>query len=737
MSIFDRWRKSYETKFSLAIFITVALMIEAIIGIQYLYAQKSIRKEMKHRAQTELKVKSLEIQGVLNAIEVAVKNQAWNVERLLAYPDSMYNVAERLVTQDDLIIGVGVPFIPNYYPSKGYWYEPYVRDEGTGDIEKQQLGGKNHDYTKSDFFDVPLKGDSAYWSEPYLDNDGARTMVITYSYPIHDKNGKVVAVLGTDVSLDWLGELMDASPAYPSSTNMILSRTGQVMACPVESLVMRGTIMEVTAHMKDTTVRNLNKRMLSGYMGNATITNNEGEKQYVFYAPIKGTNGWSMAVTCSDKEIYKGLSKMRHNLQLMSLLGFLLLLYIITRTVKNFNHVQEVNKEKERIDSELHIANGIQMGMLPTSFVFTPARNDVDIYGSLVPAKAVGGDLYDFFIRDEKLFFCIGDVSGKGVPAALVMAVIRSSFRTSAMMESTPDRILSRINDSVSDINDENMFATLLVGTLDLPTGRLHYSNAGHCPPLLIGSGVGYLPVDANIPVGLLKGWRYNAQYVMVDPETTLFLYTDGLTEAEKEDYEQFGKDRMFSTAEKLLMEGHNSPKQTIVKMTEAVNSFVGDNEKSDDLTMLAIQYTKKALEIHMECHLTLENNLDSIPQLNEFVDGISEELGFDMSTTMKLNLAIEEAVVNIINYAYPAGTKGFVNIDASSNDMRLKFVITDEGTPFDPTTRKEVDTTLPVEERPIGGLGILLVRKLMDSINYERIDGKNVLTLRKNLIKD
>ena len=167
------------------------------------------------------------------------------------------------------------------------------------------------------------------------------------------------------------------------------------------------------------------------------------------------------------------------------------------------------------------------------------------------------------------------------------------------------------------------------------------------------------------------------------------------------------------------------------------MNSFVGDNEKSDDLTMLAIQYTKEALEIQMERHLTLENNLDSIPQLNEFVDGISEELGFDMSTTMKLNLAIEEAVVNIINYAYPEGTKGFVNIDASSNDVRLKFVITDEGTPFDPTTRKEVDTTLPVEERPIGGLGILLVRKLMDSINYERIDGKNVLTLRKNLIKD
>ena len=731
------WKKSSNAKFSLAILITVALMVQAIIGIQYWYVQKNIRKEMNHRAQSELKVKSLEIQNILNAVEVAVKNQAWDAEFLIDKPDSMYSVVQRLVLQNEQIIGVGVSFVPNYYPSKGYWYEPYVGERNDGTLERIQLGSAKHDYTKKDFYTIPIQGDSAYWSEPYMDKEGAKAMVITYSYPIHDKTGKLVGVMGADVSLDWLAEIINASPAYPSSTNIIISRTGQLIACPVESLVMSRTIQDITSDMKDTTIRDVNNQMLSGNSGNTAITDNKGEKHYIFYAPIKGATGWSMAVTCPDKEIYRGLSNMSNNMQLLGLIGFLLLLYVIARTVRNFNHMQEVSNEKERIDRELMIANGIQMGMLPKSYDILPQRDDIDIYGILVPAKEVGGDLYDFYIRDEKLFFCIGDVSGKGIPAAMVMAVIRSSFRTSSMMESKPETILSQINDSLTEMNEENMFATLFVGALDLPTGRLHYSNAGHCPPLLIGIDVGYLPLDANIPVGLMKGWRYTPQEIIIYPQTTLFLYTDGLTEAERNDNELFGKDRMMARARSLTDKEQHSPQYTIEQMTYAVNSFIDNNERSDDLTMLAIQYTKENHEVRMERHITMDNDLSSITLLNEFVDEIAGEMNLDMSTTMKLNLAIEEAVANVINYAYPKGTHGTVSIDALSSDKRMKFVITDEGVPFDPTTSKEIDPTLPVEDRPIGGLGIMLVRNLMDSINYERTNGKNVLTLRKNFNED
>ena len=168
--------------------------------------------------------------------------------------------------------------------------------------------------------------------------------------------------------------------------------------------------------------------------------------------------------------------------------------------------------------------------------------------------------------------------------------------------------------------------------------------------------------------------------------------------------------------------------------MFEAVNAYVGEVVQSDDLTLMAIRYSRQQLDARLHCDITLECNIDEVPKLADFVDSVCFALNLSPSLTMQMNLAIEEAVVNVINYAYPAGSPGKVNVEATANDQKLKFVITDTGKPFDPTTRGEVDTSLPVEERNIGGLGIHLIRKYMDSINYEREDGKNILTLRKQL---
>jgi sigma-B regulation protein RsbU (phosphoserine phosphatase) len=380
------------------------------------------------------------------------------------------------------------------------------------------------------------------------------------------------------------------------------------------------------------------------------------------------------------------------------------------------------------------------MSMLPKIFPPYPDRNDIDIYGELTPAKSMGGDLFDFYIRDEKLFFCIGDVSGKGVPASLVMAVTRAQFRTVSAHEATPDRIVTTINDAMAEGNDSLMFVTLLVGVLDLPTGRLRYCNAGHDAPLLVRYNntiqVSTLPCDSNIPVGVMPGWKYNTQEAIIKPFTTIFLFTDGLTEAENCDHKQFGMNRVMAQVNSIQAQGSCAPHAIIEQMKQAVHDFVGDAEQSDDLTMLAFQYTKQQLDVRYQNHLTLPNDVQTVPQLSAFVDEVCETAGYDMSTTLKINLAIEEAVVNVMNYAYPNGVKGNVDIDAQINDVRLKFVISDSGTPFDPTAKAEVDTTLSAEERGIGGLGIHLIRQIMDTINYERVDGKNVLTLRKNLTK-
>jgi sigma-B regulation protein RsbU (phosphoserine phosphatase) len=290
-----------------------------------------------------------------------------------------------------------------------------------------------------------------------------------------------------------------------------------------------------------------------------------------------------------------------------------------------------------------------------------------------------------------------------------------------------------RMNNAMADNNESDMFVTLFLGVLDLPTGRLRYCNAGHNSPLLKGEQrIGLLPCHPNIPLGVTTEWKFDHQETTIDLGTTIFLYTDGLTEAENTVHEQFEEKRMIDVAQ----EASHEPKVLIEQMISAVRQFVGNAVQSDDLTMLAIQYTKPLeKDMKLQRSITLPNDIEEVPQLAAFVDEVCEIAGFDMSTTMSINLALEEAVVNVMSYAYPAGTVGNVNIEAVANDNRLKFIISDWGTPFDPTAEKEVDTTLSAEERPIGGLGIHLVRQIMDSINYERIDGKNVLTLRKKLV--
>lgn len=588
------WLKFLRSKSSLAILITAAVLIELTAAIQYWYARKGIREEVEQRAKSELKVVNLEIQNILTAVEVAVKNHAWEAEQMLAQPDSMYGVLQRLAVQNEQMIGAGITFIPNYYAQKGYWFEPYVRAEKGKPAVVSQIGGENHDYTQSEFFTVPMKSGEPYWSDPYLDKDGARDIVTTYAYPLHDKTGRVVAILGADVSLDWLDGLINASHIYPSSYNMLISRTGQLMVCPEESLVMRHTIQDVTAGMKDTTVQSINQNMMNGLSGQTSVKDDKGQKNYVFYSPIKGNTGWSMAVVCSDKEIFRGLRQVGFNLLLLMLAGLALMGFIIARSVRNFNKLQAINAEKERIGSELRIANRIQMGMLPKIFPPYPDRNDVEIFASLLPAKEVGGDLYDFYIRDEQLFFCIGDVSGKGVPASLVMAVSRSLFRTVSGHETNPSQIVQHMNEAMTDMNETNMFVTLFVGVLDLTNGQLLYCNAGHCQPLLIGSEMEALSSEPNIPVGVLGDWNYTTEKIVIKPQTAIFLYTDGLTEAKNAESDMFGNKRVLSVAERLTKDDSIMPEQIIHRMSEAVEGFVNGYEQSDDLTMLTIKYTAK-----------------------------------------------------------------------------------------------------------------------------------------------
>ena len=270
----------------------------------------------------------------------------------------------------------------------------------------------------------------------------------------------------------------------------------------------------------------------------------------------------------------------------------------ISQLRDSFGHMQQsltqyidqlktTTAQKAAMESELSIACDIQLSMVPTEF---PQRSDVEIYASMTPAKAVGGDLYDFFVRDNELVFCIGDVSGKGVPAALFMMMTKSLFRAYAANETMPERIVSQMNRDLVENNDTCMFVTLFVGILDLTSGLLRYCNAGHEAPVVIHKGTSLLPVDRTHPVGVYDDTTYQMQTVVLEPESTLFLYTDGLNEAMIDDYKMFGEKRIIEEADRAIQASQLSPKALIDRMTQAVHAFVGDIEQSDDLTMMAIR---------------------------------------------------------------------------------------------------------------------------------------------------
>jgi len=722
-----------SARIGLILIFIAALTLEATSITQYIFSQKGIREEASMRAESQMETTKARIMDIINQAEAAVRNSVWIAQWCLEVPDSMGRVTERIVKDNPVVVGSTVAFVPGY-DKKHNLFAPYsYREEGTGTIKLKTLATREYDYPSQEWFTKPLELDAGYWSEPYVDDGGGDMLMTTYSLPLRDANGNVAAVITADISLDWLNELVGNVSVYPNAFSVLLSRSGQVMVCPVETLVMNTNIQDIQATSDNESFKDLVNSMLSGKYGNIRITD-RGITSQVYFSPVERT-GWSMSIVIPESEIYAGIRRIGMIVKLLQILGIVMLVLILRSVAKRQQQYQKLNEQKERIQGELQIASAIQMAMIPKIYPPFPDRDDIDVFGRLTPAKEVGGDLFDFFIRDEKLFFCIGDVSGKGVPASLYMMVTKALFRTISAHEAQPNKIVSNLNDVMSEDNESNMFVTLFLGVLDLPTGRLHYCNAGHDAPFLIGNtGAGMLPVDSNLPVGVMPKWKFSQQETIIDPDTSIFLYTDGLTEAENISHGQFEMDRVRELALKLQKEHAFSPTLIIDRMTDAVHTFVGEADQSDDLTMLAIQYTKHHEEIVYQRSLTLTNDLSRIPRLNSFIDEVCEANGFDKPTTMQLNLAIEEAVVNVMNYAYPEGTKGDITIEASSDGKEMKFSITDTGKTFDPTAKPEVDITLSAEDRAIGGLGIHLIRQITDRINYERTSGHNILTLIKKL---
>ena len=586
------------------------------------------------------------IESMLRTVQIAAANNRAEVERNLESPEQVFAALEREILVNEKFIGCFAAFEPDYFESQGRWFEAYVYHADSTRLEHKQIGSPSHDYFNGAWYEKGLsldRQDDGYLTAPYFDNSVDSSMYCSYVLPIVDRQGRKVGVYGVDLQYLWVNSVIGEVEENVKSEFLdesLQDSDGNIFFS-VQIIDSKGNRI-IGSDTLDLTILNAEQDEVLGKIGMKDL---KGTPYYINFKPLASTD-WTVAVIQHRKLVFKWGGILALFIVICMGVGGIVIFFFTSRSIRratnplgflsestqevakgNFDaplptfkgndevaqlrdsfgtmqqslkqYVEELKAStaaKATMMSELSVAHNIQMQMLPKTFPAFPDRRDIELYASLTPAKAVGGDLYDFFIRDEKLFFCIGDVSGKGVPASLVMAVSRTLFRNISAHTDEPSHIVETMNVNICEGNDSCMFVTLFVGVFDLHTGRLRYCNAGHEPPIVIGQTAEPLPVNRILPVGLMEDTPYLTQETVMEPHTTLLLYTDGLNEAMDADYNQFGEDRIHSELDRAIRDCQLSPEAVIDRMTRAVRDFAGDTEQSDDLTMLAFRYMNPQL---------------------------------------------------------------------------------------------------------------------------------------------
>ena len=384
--------------------------------------------------------------------------------------------------------------------------------------------------------------------------------------------------------------------------------------------------------------------------------------------------------------------------------------------------LETVTAEKERIGAELDVAAKIQSSMLPCVFPAFPNRNEFDIYATMDPAKEVGGDFYDFFMVDaDHLAFVVADVSGKGVPAALFMVIGKTLIKDHTGLHDDLGEVFTEVNNILCASNSEEMFITAFEGVLNLKTGELRYVNAGHEIPFLCRKGGVFEPykVRACFVLAGMQGIRYRAGSIQLEPGDKVFQYSDGIPEAINSEKAPYGMKRLESV---LAKNSEKAPSELLPLVKADVDAFVGDADQFDDITMLCVEFKGNG----RKAEISLTPDAESVKTVAEFLDNTLEAWEIPMKVVSKLQIVADEIYSNIVRYSQAKNAK----VTAVQNGTVLSLRFEDDGKPYDPTTAAEPDITASAEEREIGGLGIFIVRNMMDSMDYRYKDGHNVLTL-------
>lgn len=613
-----------------------------IFSIYYYYTRSTIQKTTRENAIYLADNTINSIEEYIKPAEMIPENLAWMMETGSIRKDSIYSFLAKLVKHNPAIYASAIAFEPYLLSKDEKFNSPYAYRNGD-QIETTQLGSENYNYFIMDWYQIPAMLKTPYWSEPYYDDGGGMTLMSTYSVPFYlNKDGQRIfgGIITIDISLEKLTNIVNSVKIFETGYAFLISRNGMFVTHPNHSFIMNETIFTLAKEVNVPELREIGRSMIKGQSNLSSINLSDKGKVWIYHTQLPSTK-WSLGVVYPHNEMYSSLHKLNFLILLLSLFGLGLLLFFTVKIINqlispltkfaksarviaegNFNtelpqietndemkelhdsfefmqkelsnyivNLKETTSAKEKIESELRIAKEIQMGMIPHIFPPFPDMPEIDLFASLESAKEVGGDLYDFFIVDKnKLCFAIGDVSGKGIPASLFMAVTRTLLRSVADKNKSTAEIVSSINKTLSFNNESNMFVTFFLGILDVSNGELKYCNAGHNPPVLIKNkqDADYFKITKAIPVGLFEDFAYVEESMKIEVGDQMFLYTDGLTEAEDATNKLFGDDQLLE----VIRKNAECTPQLLVKETmKAVSLHVNGYIQSDDLTMMSIIY--------------------------------------------------------------------------------------------------------------------------------------------------
>ena len=582
-----------------------------------------------------------------------------------------------------------VTFLPEHSPIPGEWSCPTAfRVNADSVLTYDALN--TIPYAQRDWYQGALKSnDEGYWSLPY--NDGTHAdPVFTYSQKLYDKDGQLVGVAGSDYTLAWTKRLLEDIKPYDDAVCQLFSTDGTLIVGSGDTTKMRDMIVF--------------EKVLS-----------PTDMRLVLHVP-----------KCHIRRGITSVSLITLSVLLAGILIIGLLLHHIKKERDAFIRIQTTNKLMEH---EMQIAHDIQMGILKGDGLQVTG-DGLHVETKLIPMREVGGDLYDYHREGDRLWFIIGDVSGKGVPAAMFMSAAVNLFRAAGAHSDSPREIMEKMNAVLSENNPSLTFVTAFIGCLNIPTGELLYCNAGHCVPLRVsGLGVSGLDLVPNIPLGFDGKFRFVEQGVLLGQGDSIVLYTDGITEARNDSHQMLGMERWTKIVERvngLVDEGVSG---LVESLLADVKKFIGKAEQADDITLMTIRKTSAVEPVHMR----LENRMDAWPQMRAALHNYGLCTGMEPRALKKTEMAIEEAVVNIVNYSQAEwmelGVTGY-GLPVTGLEITLR----DNGVPFDPTQQAEVDIEQATAERQIGGLGIALLRKIADDVRYSREEEINTLTIIKKI---